>query len=466
MAGSISGPWLLWVGAAVMFVGLLLLGALLLSLSARKWLRGGSKLAASELSQRPATDNPITFMSASMQAVIQRLREQEKELARLNQLERERAQQTARLSEAVTRNMPTGLLLINANRLITLANPAAEKALGRSGLAYRRYAEVFGPDSPLTRLLDQCFAESHTFQREAVDCKTPEGDLRHLGVTISPILSPSASSAASLEGQPQGKAAGALCLLSDLTQLTALQDRMRLQENLAALGEMSAGIAHEFKNALAIISGYAQMIVDEAPRGEMADCARRIVEQTRSLTRVVTEFLRFARPLEVDQERLQLDALVRHVVAELKEAMPQIEIAAEGEFTEIAGDEGLLRQALLNLGRNAAEAAAENTAGGRVAIRGTVEDWNGERVQHVAVLDNGPGIPSDDLSKLFIPFFTTKPGGTGLGLAVVQKIVLQHGGRIEARNQPGGGAEFALWLPVRREAAAQVVDSGSRGHLN
>ncbi|HKF52261.1 MAG TPA: ATP-binding protein [Candidatus Acidoferrales bacterium] len=399
---------------------------------------------------RVNAENPSAFMTASMQGVIQRLREQEQELARLHQLEKERAQETERLSEAVTRNMPAGLLLVNATGTISSANPAAEKALGIRGLQYRRYTEILGADSPLTQMLTACLHDGQTFQRDEVPHVTSAGELRKLGVTISPIYRPVRNPmAAGSTVPPEPKLTGALCLMSDLTELATLQKQMRWKENLAALGEMSAGIAHEFKNALATISGYAQMIHNEAPTVETGECAGKIIEQTRSLTHVVTEFLRFARPLELAQEDFALSSVVDQVVEEVGTALSSVAIRTDGAFAEVSGDAGLLRQALLNLTRNAVEAASSNGHPGEVTISGYEEIHGGKRWQRVAVRDNGPGIAAGNLDKIFVPFFTTKSSGTGLGLAVVQKIALQHGGRVEARNQPGGGAEFDLWLPLR-----------------
>ena len=162
------------------------------------------------------------------------------------------------------------------------------------------------------------------------------------------------------------KISGAICLLTDLTELAALQQQIQLKESLAAVGELSAGIAHEFKNALATISGYAQMISAEAGVGEVADSAERILEQTRNITHVVTEFLKYARPLEISSEPVALEGVVERVVSEVAEAMPQVRIRFEGPMGSVAGDEGLLRQALLNLARNAAEASVGAANGGRV----------------------------------------------------------------------------------------------------
>ncbi len=450
IASPMPNSWPLWLGGAILFVAVIVGVAFLISFALRRYLRGEEKPIDELATLKPRGDNPTAFMAASMQAVIQRLREQEKELEGLHKLQKERAQQTERLSEAVTRHMPAGLLLVNVTGLITSANPAAETALGLRALAYRRYTDALGPDSALARLLTACLEQAQTFRRKEIEYTTPAGELRQLGVTISPILH-----------GPQ-KVSGALCLLSDLTELTALQKQIHLKENLAALGELSAGIAHEFKNALATISGYAQMIRSEAAGGELAEHAERILEQTRALTHVVTEFLKFARPLELADENVTIRPLLERVVAEVREALPQVQVSYEGDFAEVSGDEGLLRQALLNLARNAAEAASGQPFGGRVVLRGTVERSSGRGGQRISIADNGPGILPEDLPKIFLPFYTTKANGTGLGLAVVQKIVLQHGGTVEARNQPEGGAEFILWLPLRREVA-QAVETAARG---
>ncbi len=454
------GQWELWVHAALLFVTAVVVTVFLFSVALRKYLGGWRRKRGELEPPAPSSENPAAFVAASMQGVIQKLREQEKELERLHRLEKERLQQTERLSEAVTRNMPAGMVIVNSAGLITSANPAAEAALGVRALGFRRYSEVFGPESALTKRIADCLREGHTFRREEVDHTTPAGVVRHLGVTISPILP------APLPGQPpqpniaRRKASGALILLSDLTELTALQRQMRLKENLAALGEMSAGIAHEFKNALATIQGYAQMIRSETNPDEIRDAAERIMQETRALSHVVMEFLRFARPLEIEMGEVELEPLVERVVGEVREALPGVVIEAEGEFGELAGDEGLLRQALLNLARNAAEAVTGREQG-RVVVRGAYVAQAGQTLQVVTVADNGPGIPPEDLSKIFLPFYTTKTHGTGLGLAVVQKIVVQHGGTVEVCNRPGGGAEFTLTLPLRRTTPVLPVETAA-----
>ena len=441
-SGVFPNPRALAVGLVLLLVAV---AWLILSL-VRRFFKDTRDARKNEMNAAPRIENSAAFMTASMQGVIQKLRTQEKELERLHRIEKERAEHTERLSEEVTRNMPAGFLMVNAVGIISGANPAAEQALGIRGLNYRRYSEVLGENSELTKLVSECLGEGKIFRREQVSHVSPAGDERRLGVTISPVR------------RGNEKVSGTICLLSDLTELAALQEQIELKKHLAALGELSAGIAHEFKNALATISGYAQMIRAESADSEILDHAERILEQTRNITHVVTEFLKYARPLEISDEVVELEGVVERVVTEIRGVAPNVAVSCEGEFGSAAGDEGLLRQALLNLARNATEACAE-AKGGRVTVRGEIVRGGETGFQRITISDNGPGIASDALPNLFHPFFTTKPQGTGLGLAVVQKIIVQHGGQVEARNQPGGGAAFIVTLPEGRAGGVEAVES-------
>jgi len=446
--GAMPFPWLFFAMTGVIFLGVLIVTIFFL----RRMMGGPASDKSIEKDPIPRAANEPAFMTASMQAVIQKLREQEKELERLHKIERERAESTARFSEEITRNMPAGLLVIGANGLISSANPAAEQALGIKTLVFRRYSEALGEHTTLSRLIEQCLADGTVFRREQAAHIAPDGSHRELGVTISPIR------------RGQEKATGAICLLSDLTELATLQKQMQLRENLAALGELSAGIAHEFKNALATISGYAQMIHSDPVAADTAENAAEILDQTRNVTHVVTEFLRYARPLDISAEPVSLAPLVERVVTEIAELFPQVQIATEGAFVEVAGDDGLLRQVLLNLVRNAAEAAFATSSHPSVTVHGEILSALSDGAQRIYIRDNGAGISSEALPKLFLPFFTTKASGTGLGLAIVQKILLQHGGQVEARNgsRSGSGAEihegaeFIVTLPATRQISEAV----------
>jgi signal transduction histidine kinase len=320
-------------------------------------------------------------------------------------------------------------------------------------MAFHRYTDVLGPDTPLVRMIAECLDRGATFRREQIEYTTPDRELRQLGVTISPIST------------KPGEISGALCLLSDLTELAALQKQIQVKESLAALGELSAGIAHEFKNALATISGYAQMIRTESENDDVRENSERILDQTRAITHVVTEFLKFARPLAIADEEVAAESLVERVASELRESFPTVSISIEGDFAEITGDEGLLRQAILNLMRNAVEAAAGQQFGARVTVHGSKEHSAAKITQRISIADNGPGIPQEDLPKVFLPFFTTKAQGTGLGLAIVQKIIVQHGGTVEARNLSEGGAEFVVWLPGRQSVLETAASASASARI-
>src|SRR5215467_296739 len=155
-------PWLFFAMTGVLFLGILVLTIFFL----RRIMSSSAPTKAVGKDHVPRAQNEPAFMTASMQAFIQKLREQEKELERLHKIERERAESTARFSEEVTRNMPAGLLVVGVNGLITSSNPAAEQALGIKTLAFRRYSEALGTSSDLSALIEQCLSEGRVFRRE------------------------------------------------------------------------------------------------------------------------------------------------------------------------------------------------------------------------------------------------------------------------------------------------------------
>jgi len=195
-----SDVWKVAVGWGVGIIAVITVGVFYL----RRFFAGGKEeFAPRPLNSVAKTGNPSAFMTASMEGVIVKLREQEKELERLHKMEKERAEKTERLSEEVTRNMPAGLLVVNATGIISSANPAAEQGLGIRGLGFRRYSEALGEKSELTKLIAECLASGKIYRRAQVEHVGPDGEGRRLGVTISPIR------------RGNEKINGAICLLSD-----------------------------------------------------------------------------------------------------------------------------------------------------------------------------------------------------------------------------------------------------------
>jgi signal transduction histidine kinase len=199
---------------------------------------------------------------------------------------------------------------------------------------------------------------------------------------------------------------------------------------------MSAGIAHEFKNSLATISGYAQML--QQSEGTPRDFAEKITAETNALARIVNDFLNFARPTGFAQEPLPLLDMLRDCAAE---ARVDLQASSFPDDLKVLGDPTALRQAFSNLFRNSAEAV---NAGDTAIV--TVAATKSPAGTMLTISDNGNGIPAEQLPRIFIPFFTTKAEGTGLGLALVHRIITEHGGTITVASSPSGTA-FTLTFP-------------------
>jgi len=230
-------------------------------------------------------------------------------------------------------------------------------------------------------------------------------------------------------------------------------DMMRRKAALAAVGELAAGLAHEVRNPVAAIRGAAQAMGPSATKEQRREMLEVIEEETERLGRVVGEFLGYARPGSPRREAVDLAVLIRRVGQSLELAGKklQIELYENGPIAPALGDPDQLRRVFENLMRNAWEAAGD---GGRLRV-----DLSNVKNRRVAVRleDNGPGIPATEIPGLFKPFYTAKPGGTGLGLALVHRIVEAHQGEISVEGRPGIGAAFTVILPAVTDAATELA---------
>jgi signal transduction histidine kinase len=230
-------------------------------------------------------------------------------------------------------------------------------------------------------------------------------------------------------------------LLTDITEVTELREQVALKNNLESLGEMSAGLAHEFKNAIATLQGYAQLLqtLDLNDKAQVA--AGSLLNEVRNLSGMVTAFLNFARPQPLQLEEVSLSELIAECASELSPLFQELEVQLvvdSDKSLTVQADERMLRLALLNLMRNGAEANPR----GSVHVRAA----RGNEGVVIEVKDAGPGISAGDMQKIFIPFFTTKAKGHGIGLALTHRIITQHGGTLTAVNSPEGGAVFTIIL--------------------
>jgi len=390
----------------------------------------------------PAGKGEPDFLVSSFRGVLEKLQAQEQELHRLK-ANRGGDPEDALMGEELANSLTSGMVTFDREGRIRLVNPAALQILGwsRPEVEGRRCAQVFGEDEGLGRLVRDGLEKGLARSREMVPYRRPEGREIHLGVGLSPIL------------RRSGEVEGVVCLLSDLTEIGHLRERVALKENLAQLGELSAGIAHEFRNSLATILGYARLIArgGDAEQREMASA---ILKEVQGVSNVVEDFLQFARPAPLNLTEVDLKALLGELSREVpvSEGVSPIRVILSGDFPPLLADESLLKQAFHNLLRNATEAM--NGKGGQITITGAVEEGGALRIE---VADTGAGIPAEILPRIFTPFFTTRPNGTGLGLPLVQKTIVSHDGTIEVTSEVGGGTRFLLRLPLHRSPAGAAV---------
>lgn len=399
------------------------------------------------------------FVAQTFQALVEQLQSNERELAQLHELERKRADRSERFSERLIANIPSGLITIDSRGIVTSVNAHALTIFemaepGRSSSLARRihtgellsplvdYRSFFSSAPRMAAMISECLDKATTFRREELPVVLPGGRARRFGLSVSPICDASQN------------VEGALCLLTDLTEVIELRERMKLKDNLANLGEMAAGLAHEFKNSLATIHGYVQLLdaqaVGTASQADRRTALDAALNEVRLLSKLVTDFLNFARPQDLHLVTVNLRPIVDACVEEVR---PQfisngIELRVEGEFPQLAGDESLLRRAFINMLRNAIEAIDPQSLRKTIVINGGIDTGPDSRYSHVRVSDTGSGICAEDLHRIFIPFFTTKSRGYGIGLALVQKILVAHGGDVAVEKSDVSGTVFHCRLPL------------------
>ena len=258
-----------------------------------------------------------------------------------------------------------------------------------------------------------------------------------------------------------------IALLMDVadTAVTVIENsqlarRLLERDRLAAIGEMAAGLAHEIRNPLGAIKGAAEFLEPQhAASEEEGEFLQVIIDETNRLNGVVSQFLDYARPFRAQFSSTDLNDVVKKtaklIQARAQDAPPGLELVLDEALVPIEVDAEQIKQVILNLVLNAVQASEASRSEVTITTRYRPER---ERVE-LRVLDHGPGIPEEALAHIFIPFFTTKAQGTGLGLAVCQRIVTNHGGDIRVQSQAGEGTEFIIRLPLRRRADGSTTGS-------
>jgi two-component system sensor histidine kinase PilS (NtrC family) len=378
------------------------------------------------------------MLAEQLQQADQSLREKERGLSRLQLFH-----------ESIVQSISSGVFTTDEEGRITSFNPAAQEATGYHAeqVRGRFWREVFNWHPEETS--DRAALMSIASVRFEVECKRADGSRLILGMTVSPF-------------HEQGQQTGLVGVFKDLTQIRDMEEEMRRREWLAKLGEMSAGMAHEIRNPLGALAGAMQMLRADV-RGD--DTSRRLMDiairEATRLDNIITEFLQYARPPDLhlrehDLNKVLAEAadLIQHEARTRRHVNMSILMAEEPLLAQVDHDQ--IKQVFWNLATNAFDAMP---AGGRLTITSALRqvDVMGRRtdVLEISFQDTGEGIPKQNFDKIFLPFFTTKKEGSGLGLAQVHRIVDLHGGWIKVDSEVGQGARFVVCLPRVAEAGVR-----------
>lgn len=385
---------------------------------------GLSTLAQKTPTQLPNLPGELGQISRSVNALAQTLRE------------------TKTLNDLIIENAADGVIAIDRQGDVTTMNPAAEMITGYTlnELVGRPYATLFSDPHFASPVLDTL---AHGTEHLAQEVSFPARDRTiELSVTTSRIHN------------PDGELIGALVIFSDLTARKETQRRLAQTERLATLGELMAGVAHEVRNPLTAIRGYVQIIRQQTSLPVHQEYLSVVLKEIDSINRVIQQLLDFSRPRQSQWQQVLLNSLIEETLILVQTSGVQARIAFNVEqdkgLPAIVADRELLKQVILNILINAVQAIS---ARGEIRIR----TWQYSATQQAVMIeDNGCGINIALQKKIFDPFFTTKASGTGLGLALSQRIINAHQGDIRVASIPGCGATFTLILPVNPQGNLSV----------
>jgi signal transduction histidine kinase len=379
--------------------------------------------SAAEIRERAPHVDEQEYLIDTFRASIDLLKAQKQELQELHDAQKIRADDLERITSALTRSLTSGFLALDPNGSIVDLNASAREILraGDALLAGVPVDQALGTNDFTSALL-AAVRDRAALTRAEVAVGT-----QLIGLTTVPLMD---------AGQ---RFLALLALFTDLTPYRELEARVRDLQTLADLGEISAGIAHEFRNSLSTMLGYLKLA---RRAGTLEDTARAIEKSEREaalLAEAVDRLLAFARPMKIDRHRIDLLELTREVCERIDAGA--VSLSCGGEAAEVHGDRALLVRALDNLVRNAVDSVREKGSGGvRVVVAG------GDPPQ-VRVEDDGVGIDAADVPRLMLPFQSQKPSGYGLGLPLARKIVLLHGGSMRLTGEKGVGAVATIELP-------------------
>ena len=386
----------------------------------------GPIIAAHEEDRRHTIWMAVVFLLIGCAGIISLLLAQGYRAAR-SSLSRIKA-----FSDSLVENMPIGLIATDAGGRLSAFNHTAEAILKRTAAeVLGKPAEEILPGS--CRELFRTLALERRLIERAFDCAVEEGRTIPLQIIATTLC------------EENGAFVGHVLLFRDMTEIRRLEEEVARSRRLASLGSLAAGVAHEIRNPLSSIKGFATWFRERyRDNPEERETAEVMIREVDRLNRVITQLLEFARPLTMHRVPTPLQAVIRHALkmvegeAQAKRIVVETDLSVE--VGEIPLDADRMTQVLLNLFQNAIGAME---GGGVLRISLDRRDEKGVRI---TVADTGIGIPKEELPRVFDPYFTTRPSGTGLGLAIVHKIVEAHGGEVRLESEPGRGTTATVLL--------------------
>jgi two-component system sensor histidine kinase HydH len=337
-------------------------------------------------------------------------------------------------SEALVKNMPIGLIALDDQDKIVTCNEKAQAVLEVAcSDALGKQAMTLLP-VPLKKIFAELPASGGFLERD-IQLISAQGK-EHIWEAVAAGL------------MDEGIPAGRILLIRDVTAIRQMENEVARSRHLNSIGSLAAGVAHEIRNPLSSIKGFAVYFKERlSGNKEDEETADIMIAETERLNRVITQLIEFARPLELKKEKVQFVELVKHTIkliaADAQKNKISVEIDATADLPEVEVDPDKIKQVLLNIFLNSLAALKD---GGKL----TIELVPGADNLTVIISDNGAGIKKLDLLRIYDPYFTSKPAGTGLGLAVVQKIMEAHGGKIDVESEAGQGTKVFLFFPLTK----------------
>ncbi len=397
--------------------------------------------------------NDVDNMVAEYRKIIDELKDKEADLIRLNAIISQKADSLEQFNRYLLASTTSGVIMLDPLGKIISINDTAARLLAPGSSIEKGHAvhNMCVHSEAFDRTIETALAETKAipYNEYAVSCN--DGRELQLGMSAGPVF------------DDERNVVGISILLNDLTELKQLRAELETSKRLVFLGEMSAGLAHQLRNSIGAILGYATLVRKrQTSEGAETGSIEALEAETKEAELLVDKFLHFARPFSYEARPVDL----REMLGEIKEGFDirkakqvEVEIIVDRSVPkQIDVDTILLKQAITNLVENAANAYGNE--GGRISITARQVDQN----CRIDICDFGCGIPQDKLDKIFTPFYSSRPSGTGLGLPLVRKIVDMHQGRLSVHSQVGRGSTFSIILPIRTNLPVpEPIESASTG---